>query len=45
MNKRFILIAAALTSLLGLLALAGCNTWDGVGKDIEKTGEAMQDDE
>ncbi len=35
-----ILVAASL-ALLGFLA-AGCNTIHGVGKDIEKGGEAIQ---
>lgn len=31
--------------LLGIssLTLVGCNTFEGVGKDIEKGGEAIQD--
>ncbi|HLA74909.1 MAG TPA: entericidin A/B family lipoprotein [Gammaproteobacteria bacterium] len=28
--------------LLALLALTGCNTLQGMGKDIEKGGEAIQ---
>jgi predicted small secreted protein len=28
--------------LAGVLAFSGCNTWHGAGKDVEKTGEAMQ---
>ena len=31
----------ALLSLASLLAFAGCNTMHGVGKDIEKAGEAI----
>ncbi len=31
-----------LTAVLFAIALAGCNTIDGVGKDIEKAGEAVQ---
>jgi len=27
---------------LMLYALAGCNTWSGVGKDVERGGEAIQ---
>lgn len=45
MDKRAILIAAALPALPGSPALTGCKKWDGVGKDIETTGEAMQDDD
>ncbi|MGB2832301.1 MAG: entericidin A/B family lipoprotein [Methylotenera sp.] len=35
MLKHFVLIAL-------LIAVAGCNTIHGVGKDIEKAGEAVQ---
>jgi predicted small secreted protein len=27
---------------VGALLLAGCETWHGLGKDIEKTGDSMQ---
>lgn len=36
MNKFFALFAAA------AFVLAGCNTVQGVGKDIEQAGEAIQ---
>ena len=29
--------------LAGSLAVAGCNTVDGLGKDVESAGEAAQD--
>ena len=29
--------------LLAVLGLAGCNTVEGVGKDIERGGERLQD--
>ena len=35
--KQFLLIIAA-----AAFALAGCNTVKGIGKDIEKGGEAIQ---
>lgn len=35
MKKLLLIIAAA-------VALAGCNTVQGIGKDIEKGGEAIQ---
>jgi entericidin B len=35
MVKYFVLIAL-------MIAIAGCNTINGVGKDIEKAGEAVQ---
>jgi len=31
------------TLLLSLTALAGCNTVQGVGKDVERGGERLQD--
>lgn len=45
MNMRLIMIAtAAIALLVGTFSLSGCNTWDGLGKDIERGGEKMQDD-
>lgn len=43
MNMRMIVrrvIAAGL--VVGVLAVCGCNTWHGAGKDVERTGENMQ---
>ncbi len=34
---------AALLILLYIGALAGCNTFEGAGKDIERGGEKIQD--
>jgi entericidin B len=34
---------AALLALLYIGALAGCNTFEGMGKDIERGGEKVQD--
>ena len=31
-----------ITLLVAMLVLAGCNTVAGVGKDVEKAGEAIQ---
>ncbi len=43
MKKLIILIAATLLiAMTSVFLLTGCNTWDGLGKDVEKTGEAMQ---
>jgi predicted small secreted protein len=43
MNIRLIVVTVALVALLvGALSLTGCGTWHGLGKDVEKTGEAMQ---
>jgi predicted small secreted protein len=36
-------IARVLTLALAIVLLAGCNTLRGVGKDIEKAGEVIQD--
>lgn len=37
------LVLASLVSLaVGALLLTGCNTWHGLGKDVEKTGDSMQ---
>jgi entericidin B len=33
----------ALVSLLLMGALAGCNTIEGIGKDLERGGEKLQD--
>jgi predicted small secreted protein len=32
----------AMTLMIAVLVLAGCNTVAGVGKDIERAGEAIQ---
>jgi predicted small secreted protein len=37
MWKNLLLIAAA------MFVLAGCNTIDGIGKDIRKAGESIED--
>ncbi|HJV59416.1 MAG TPA: entericidin A/B family lipoprotein [Albitalea sp.] len=37
--KNLLLIAAALFAFV----LAGCNTIDGLGKDIKKAGESIED--
>jgi predicted small secreted protein len=38
-------ILSVLALMIGLVSLNGCNTWKGAGKDIERTGEAMQGDD
>ena len=38
MNKLFVMILLVAFSS----ALAGCNTWHGLGKDVEKVGEKIQ---
>ena len=40
MNKRIVLTLAL---LLSLSVLSACNTIAGVGRDIERAGEVMQD--
>lgn len=43
MKKRITPVAVALLMLLtSMVFLTGCNTWEGLGKDVEKTGEKMQ---
>jgi len=37
-----ILIVTMLLSLLSLFGLSGCSTVEGVGKDIQKGGEAIE---
>jgi len=37
-----IIVVAVLALLTSAFFLTGCNTWEGAGKDIERTGEAMQ---
>jgi predicted small secreted protein len=37
-------LLATAAFVAGLIALAGCNTVKGVGKDVEATGEAIQGD-
>ncbi|OHC63000.1 MAG: entericidin [Rhodocyclales bacterium GWA2_65_20] len=33
---------AAILTLAAVLALAGCNTLQGIGKDLEKGGQAIE---
>jgi len=43
MKTRIIVVAVTLLMLLiSALFLPGCNTWKGLGKDVETTGEKMQ---
>ncbi len=35
-------LLGALALVVSLVSLSGCNTWKGAGKDVERTGEAMQ---
>ncbi len=37
------LLATILLCLTGLLVISGCNTMGGLGKDVEKAGEKLQD--
>lgn len=36
--------AFALLSILGLLAVAGCNTAEGFGQDLESAGSAIEEE-
>lgn len=40
-SAKFVGLVAA--CLLGLFALSGCNTIEGLGRDIEAGGEALED--
>lgn len=40
--QNFVKNAGMAMLLLALLALTGCNTVAGVGRDIQKTGEALE---
>lgn len=43
MRMRTIITALMLIGMMaGIVALTGCHTWKGAGKDIERTGESMQ---
>jgi predicted small secreted protein len=44
MNTKRLITRALFVIVLTLLFLGGCNTWKGMGKDIERTGENIQDD-
>ncbi len=41
--KNFKLLAVLGLVILGSASLAACNTVDGMGQDIERGGEAVQD--
>jgi len=43
MNKIKRLICLAVVILTIVISVTGCNTIEGAGKDIEKTGENIQD--
>lgn len=40
--RSFLMVGTLLALLTGTLFLNACNTWHGAGKDVEKTGDAMQ---
>jgi predicted small secreted protein len=43
--RGMVMIVVVLLAVVALTAwLSGCNTWAGAGKDVQKTGEAMQGD-
>jgi len=41
-TRKITLVATLLMLLMSMFFLSGCNTWKGLGKDVEKTGEGMQ---
>ncbi len=41
LRSAFLCVIVLLT-LTAMIILPGCNTWKGMGKDVEKTGEAIQ---
>lgn len=41
--RSYIVTVAFLFLLLAAFALAGCNTVEGMGRDIESAGQAIQD--
>ncbi|MDB5295115.1 MAG: hypothetical protein JWO31_1098 [Phycisphaerales bacterium] len=41
--KTLFVAAYGLVLLVGSTALMGCNTTEGVGKDVKSTGEAIKD--
>ncbi len=41
--RKLLTTALAAISLLGLALLAGCNTIEGLGKDISKAGDKIEE--
>jgi predicted small secreted protein len=41
-RARVVLAVSLLSTAVGALLLTGCGTWGGLGKDVERTGDAMQ---
>lgn len=37
------ILALLLVGILGAISLTGCETMEGFGKDVEKTGEKIED--
>ena len=37
------IVAAAVVAVFSTLAMNGCNTVQGVGKDVQRAGEAIED--
>jgi predicted small secreted protein len=37
-------VAAGILMSLGLMMLTGCNTVEGVGRDVERLGDAIEDE-
>jgi predicted small secreted protein len=43
-NMKYLSILLPLISAAGLVSLSGCNTVEGVGRDLERAGDAIQDE-
>jgi predicted small secreted protein len=41
---KYLSILLPLISAAGLVLLSGCNTVEGVGRDLERAGDAIQDE-
>jgi entericidin B len=41
---KYVAIVLPLASAAGLALLSACNTVEGVGRDIERAGDALQDE-
>lgn len=41
-TRKILMVATLLMLLTSMFVLSGCNTWKGLGRDVEKTGEKMQ---
>lgn len=42
-NRNFTIVALAGIAAAAMIVLSGCNTTEGVGKDLESAGDAIAD--